>query len=160
MKKERVHSLGDAGRLDSWKDIGLYLNRNVRTVQRWEALEAMPVHRHDHRGGASVYGYKDELDAWRVGRRSHRNPIRPKLRKGPNEGQPDALRLALQAFLETLQKQLSEEVSRSMARLTTDNTIHRRKIGKTVHSPDVRRPAHGGIRGNDIQSQQMLPKVQ
>ena len=31
MKKERVHSLGDAGRLDSWKDIGLYLNRNVRT---------------------------------------------------------------------------------------------------------------------------------
>ena len=42
-------------RLDSWKDIAHYLNRNVRTVQRWERLEAMPVHRHRHDTGHSVY---------------------------------------------------------------------------------------------------------
>jgi len=39
----------------------------------------------------------------------------------------------------------AEEMSRSMTRLTTDNTIIRREIRKTVRSPNVRRPAHGGI---------------
>ncbi len=31
-------------RLDSWKEIAAYLNRDVTTVQRWEKREAMPVH--------------------------------------------------------------------------------------------------------------------
>jgi hypothetical protein len=128
MKRRSKVSFENASRFDSWKDIAHYLKRNVRTVQRWEALEAMPVHRHGHVGGASVYGYKDELDAWRVRRSSQKNPIRLTLRKQPIEGQPDALRLALQALLEALHEQLAEEMSRSMTFLTTDNTIHRRKI--------------------------------
>ena len=33
-------------RLDSWKEIAAYLNRDVTTVQRWEKREGMPVHRH------------------------------------------------------------------------------------------------------------------
>lgn len=53
------------GRLDSWKEIAVYFSRSVRCVQRWERLEAMPVHRHQHRRGASVYAYRFELDAWR-----------------------------------------------------------------------------------------------
>ena len=32
-------------RLDSWKEIAAYLNRDVTTVQRWEKREAMPIHR-------------------------------------------------------------------------------------------------------------------
>lgn len=52
------------GRLDSWKEIAVYLSRSVRCVQRWERLEAMPVHRHQHRRGASVYAYRYELDKW------------------------------------------------------------------------------------------------
>jgi hypothetical protein len=35
-------------RLDSWKEIAAYLKRDVRTVQRWEKREEMPVHRHLH----------------------------------------------------------------------------------------------------------------
>ena len=35
-------------RLDSWKEIANYLNRDVTTVQRWEKREGMPVHRHLH----------------------------------------------------------------------------------------------------------------
>ena len=31
-------------RLDSWKEIAAYLNREVTTVQRWEKREGMPVH--------------------------------------------------------------------------------------------------------------------
>lgn len=52
------------GRLDSWKEIAAYFSPSVRCAQHWERLEAMPVHRHQHRRGASVYAYRLELDAW------------------------------------------------------------------------------------------------
>jgi Tol biopolymer transport system component len=51
-------------RLDSWKDVAAYLNRDVTTVQRWEKRERMPVHRHLHDRGGSVYAFRSELDAW------------------------------------------------------------------------------------------------
>lgn len=50
--------------LDSWKEIAGYLHRNVRSVQRWEKSERLPVHRHLHRERASVYAFKTELDQW------------------------------------------------------------------------------------------------
>jgi Tol biopolymer transport system component len=51
-------------RLDSWKEIATYLNRDVATVQRWEKREGMPVHRHLHQKMGSVYASRMELDAW------------------------------------------------------------------------------------------------
>jgi hypothetical protein len=57
-----------AGRLDSWKEIARYLNRDESTVQRWEKRESMPVHRHVHDKRGSVYAYPAELDAWWQGR--------------------------------------------------------------------------------------------
>jgi TolB-like protein/Flp pilus assembly protein TadD len=51
-------------RLDSWKEIAVYLNRDVTTVQRWERREGMPVHRHLHDKRGSVYALSSELDAW------------------------------------------------------------------------------------------------
>lgn len=56
-------------RLDSWKEIASYLNRDVTTVQRWEKREGMPVHRHVHDKRGSVYALGSELDAWRESRR-------------------------------------------------------------------------------------------
>ena len=56
-------------RLDSWKEIAAYLNRDVTTVQRWEKREGMPVHRHVHDKRGSVYALPEELDAWRNGRK-------------------------------------------------------------------------------------------
>ncbi len=56
-------------RLDSWKEIARYLNRDESTVQRWEKRESMPVHRHVHDKRGSVYAYPAELDAWWQGRR-------------------------------------------------------------------------------------------
>ncbi len=55
-------------RLDSWKEIAAYLNRDVTTVQRWEKREAMPVHRHLHDRMGSVYAFRAELDTWARGR--------------------------------------------------------------------------------------------
>jgi len=57
------------GRLDSWKEIAAYLNRDVTTVQRWEKREGMPVHRHVHDKRGSVYALTLELDAWLQSRR-------------------------------------------------------------------------------------------
>jgi hypothetical protein len=50
--------------LDSWKEIAAYLNRNVRTVQRWEKCEGLPIHRHLHERASSVSAFKNEIDAW------------------------------------------------------------------------------------------------
>ncbi len=60
-------------RLDSWKEIAVYLNRDVTTVQRWEKREGMPVHRHVHHRRGSVYALIEELDAWVQSRRSLRD---------------------------------------------------------------------------------------
>jgi Tol biopolymer transport system component len=51
-------------RLDSWKEIAAHLRRGERTVRRWEQAEGLPVHRHLHEKGASVYAYASELDEW------------------------------------------------------------------------------------------------
>ena len=50
-------------RLDSWKEIAAYLKRDERTVRRWEK-EGLPVHRKVHKKQASVFAYREEIDAW------------------------------------------------------------------------------------------------
>jgi len=68
-------SSGEFGtRLESWKEIAAYLNRDARTVQRWEKTEGLPVHRHVHEAQASIYAYTAELDAWRAERTQRDKP--------------------------------------------------------------------------------------
>jgi len=73
-------------RLDSWKEIASYLNRDVTTVQRWEKREGMPVHRHLHDSVGSVYASRVELDAWVCSR----NPPAV-LANGNNVSSPNSL---------------------------------------------------------------------
>ena len=58
----------DGRRLDSWKEIAAYLNRDVTTVRRWEKREGLPVHRHRHAALGSVYAFTREIDSWQLGR--------------------------------------------------------------------------------------------
>lgn len=60
--------------LESWKEIAAYLNRDVRTVSRWEKQEGLPVHRHRHGSRSSVYAYPNEIDAWRDSREADAGP--------------------------------------------------------------------------------------
>lgn len=53
-----------AERLVSWKEVAGYLKCNIRSVQRWERGEGLPIHRHLHQRGSTVYAYSCELDAW------------------------------------------------------------------------------------------------
>ena len=50
--------------LDSWKEISVYLNRSVKTCQRWETEHHLPIYRLDGSPRPSVFAYKDELDLW------------------------------------------------------------------------------------------------
>jgi TolB-like protein/Tfp pilus assembly protein PilF len=63
-------------RLDSWKGIASHLGREVRTVQRWEKTEGLPVRRHNHRKLGSVYAIKSELDSWSKGRETFHEPVK------------------------------------------------------------------------------------
>ena len=65
MKADPQSLLGpDKDRLGSWKEIAVYLGREVRTVQRWKKREGLPVHKHRHVKGNSVWALKREIDNW------------------------------------------------------------------------------------------------
>jgi serine/threonine-protein kinase len=73
-------------RLDSWKDIAVYLGREVRTVQRWAVARSLPVHRLPSGGNRPrVYSHKAEIDAW--------------MRAGAQEPRADAASVAVLPFL-------------------------------------------------------------
>src|SRR4029450_1543173 len=67
----RVMNASGRIRLDSWKGIPGYLKTSVRTVQRWEKYEGLPVHRHAHARQDTVYAYTDEIEEWRSDRNRH-----------------------------------------------------------------------------------------
>lgn len=50
--------------LNSWKEIAVYLNRGVRTVQRWEAEFGLPVRRPAGKRRSAVIALRSELDQW------------------------------------------------------------------------------------------------
>ncbi len=52
--------------LDSWKQIAAYLQRDVRTVMRWEHARELPVHRLPGGPRGAVYALRSELEAWRA----------------------------------------------------------------------------------------------
>jgi len=70
-------SAKEPGRLESWKEIGEYLKRDVRTLGRWEKEEGLPIHRHSHKSRSSVYAFPSEIDAWRASRRIAPEPPPP-----------------------------------------------------------------------------------
>src|SRR5690242_10284183 len=50
--------------LNSWKEIAAYLGRGVRTVQRWEGEQQLPVHRIGKGKRSPVYALIPELRFW------------------------------------------------------------------------------------------------
>jgi hypothetical protein len=53
----------DKERIDSWKEIAAFFERDERTVKRWEKERALPIHRiPGERGG--VFAYIGELTGW------------------------------------------------------------------------------------------------
>jgi TolB-like protein len=84
-----------ADRLDSWKEIASYLRRDVRTVQRWEKKEGLPVYRHLHDKLGSIYAYRNELTEWFNTRQQSGSAVATGSR---NEGPAEKIKLAVLPF--------------------------------------------------------------
>lgn len=50
--------------LGSWKEIAVHLNRGVRTLQRWEKENGLPVHRLGDGSKAPVFAFPAEIQDW------------------------------------------------------------------------------------------------
>jgi hypothetical protein len=53
-----------SGVLNSWKEIAAYLDRGIRTVQRWERELQLPVRRPRQKARSAVLAFRSELDRW------------------------------------------------------------------------------------------------
>lgn len=51
-------------RLDSWKEIAAFFDRDERTVKRWEKERSLPVHRLPGGARGRVFAFSDELARW------------------------------------------------------------------------------------------------
>ncbi len=51
-------------RLDSWKEIAAFFDRDERTVKRWEKERSLPVHRLPGGARARVFAFTNELSRW------------------------------------------------------------------------------------------------
>jgi hypothetical protein len=56
--------LGAKKRLDSWKEIATFFDRDERTVKRWEKERGLPVYRVPGSARGGVFAYADELAEW------------------------------------------------------------------------------------------------
>jgi len=88
------NAITDKRRLNSWKEIAAYLGKDVRTVQRWEAREGLPIHRKPHDKLSSVYAYEAEIDSW-WDQGSHPNPVGRPLRRLTNDPPSSCCRCAI-----------------------------------------------------------------
>ena len=106
----------DEPRLESWGEIAAYLRREVRTVQRWERYQGLPVRRLQIGKLGTVYAYRSELDKWFRERQpaaengeitatvtaSTDEQAEPKSDSSPNPSQPRITRLHIIITLLTL----------------------------------------------------------
>jgi hypothetical protein len=84
--------------LQAWKDIAAYMQRDVRTVQRWEKLLELPIHRLKDSRSGSVFAYKRELDAWRETRALQIEACQAKVTapsKAPKTKTPEQIRIGV-----------------------------------------------------------------
>ena len=72
-------------RLDSWKEIAAFFERDERTVRRWEIERGLPVHRVPGSSRGVVYAFTEELEEWL------RRPQSPAEDSKFNAEQPGAL---------------------------------------------------------------------
>jgi len=61
-------AVGERRRLENWKEIAAFFNRDERTVRRWEHQRGLPIHRVPGGERNLVFAYQDELEHWLAGR--------------------------------------------------------------------------------------------
>jgi hypothetical protein len=98
--------IGSRAFLTGWKEIGEYLGKGIRTVQRWERHQGLPVRRTGEGRKATALAIPEELDAWVQNQ---------KLRSGSKVSVDQTIR-ALRTENANLQRQLQAAQDRDAAR--------------------------------------------
>jgi hypothetical protein len=104
--------------LNGWKEISDYIQRGVRTAQRWEALLGMPVHRPALKNRSAVVAFSDELDDW----------------ISPTTPEPDPL-VEIYETMDSLVWHTAELASQTRTlqeQLTRSIEAHKKRIGSRV----------------------------
>lgn len=122
--------------LDSWKQIAMFLNRDVRTVQRWEKLEGLPVHRHRHQKRCTVSAIQKEVQRWQKSRNDTRIRVprlgeRTLIRETGSPGKPDCTSQLFALFELWLSLMVSESNREEIRRLAVGQG-NPRKSGEDV----------------------------
>ncbi len=108
--------------LNSWKEIANYLGRGVRTVQRWEREQGLPVHRVGDGPRSPVFAFIWELRFWlNTTGAQHTSVPHFETMVKPNNGDTGAM----QRSLEVSQKLLARSLD--LARLVAENTAKQRR---------------------------------
>ncbi|MGE0237475.1 MAG: tetratricopeptide repeat protein [Parvibaculaceae bacterium] len=62
--QDRQDAAGRDRRLNGWKEIASFFNKDERTLKRWEMHRGLPVHRVPGKQRGTVYAFAGELDLW------------------------------------------------------------------------------------------------
>lgn len=102
--------------LNSWKEIASYLQRAVRTVQRWERDKALPVRRIGNSVKSPVFAYPAEMDTWLraypIGLRHREDIVAPQLMSREAQAQE-----AIQPEIRYLSKSTSVKAVQTTSRV-------------------------------------------
>jgi hypothetical protein len=112
--------------LNSWKEIAAYLDRGIRTVQRWEHDLELPVHRIGTGKRSPVFATVSELKFWLATTEAAR-VIEPRPRPVPvQKGRKP---------IEDSRRLLSN--ARSLAQMIADTSVRQRKQAEALQAQIV-----------------------
>jgi hypothetical protein len=139
--RERMHQIFKDSMsrqiLNGWKEISSYIERGVRTAQRWEALLGMPVYRPALKDRSAVVAFSDELDRW-ISRTA------PDARTPNEAGNEGDTVLRLHNNMRTLTWHTLELASQTrvlQAQLRRSLDIHRNRIAPRMHDRPATDPS-------------------
>jgi hypothetical protein len=124
--------------LMGWKDIAQYLNMSIRTVQRYECEQELPIRRPAGGARGKVIAMKAELDQWLAGRPKRKASCSPE----QSALLPDSKWAALQAGMSR------------MGELRKEMSQHRAEMRAALNS------LHSSIRVVDAASSNLLRSIQ
>ncbi len=125
--------------LTSWKEIAGYLGKGVRTVQRWEKEDGLPIRRLT--GTSKIVVKRDELDEWlnsqsaqNGGAQRRKVESKDLLRQVSASQQLRKQHEELRASVNSAMQQLMDECRR-MASLCTATSVSNRATSHAVPEP-------------------------
>jgi len=149
--------------LRSWKEIAVYFDRSVRTVQRWEKLEGLPVHRQIHAKSGSVHAFTPEVNAWQKSRiyRKQFNGERALLASPgvAKHSLDEKEQLLLRNLLEAILVQLTAQTTQPAASLAPKPHSQAERSEIVIGQEDLG-SRRDDFDGNSVQSHSFLPAMQ